>query len=163
MALPALNPVSTTTEVRLSSSATPAQAASNLTSTYPFTIYTSDQYFLTGAAEQVSFVYKMLGGDALDIEITNQNVFAAYQAACLEYSYLVNIHQAKNSLASMLGGTTGSFDSSGNILTGSGAYQQNVALKFPRFQMQMARNVAKGIGSSISLGGDVPTYSASIN
>lgn len=163
MALPALNPVSTTTEVRLSSSATPAQAASNLTSTYPFTIYTSDQYFLTGAAEQVSFVYKMLGGDALDIEITNQNVFAAYQAACLEYSYLVNIHQAKNSLASMLGGTTGSFDSSGNILTGSTAYQQNVALKFPRFQMQMARNVAKGIGSSISLGGDVPTYSASID
>lgn len=163
MALPSLNPASTTTEVRLSSSATPGEAGTNPTEIYPFTIYTSDQYFLTGAAEQVSYVYKMLGGDVLDIELTNKNVFAAYQAACLEYSYLVNIHQAKNSLSSLLGGATGSFDSSGNILTGSDAYQKNVALKFPRFQMQMARNVAKGIGSSISLGGDVPTYSASID
>jgi hypothetical protein len=160
MALPTLTPASTTTVVRLSASATPAEA---LVASYPFNIYNSDQYFISGAAEQVAFVYKMLGGDVLDIELTNQNVFSAYQAACLEYSYLVNIHQAKNSLMSMLGGSTGSFDEKGNILSGSNVYGQNVALKFPRFQTQLPRNVAKGFGASVGVGGDVQVYSASVN
>lgn len=160
MALPVLTPASTTTVVRLSASATAAEAATN---SYPFNIaeYSTDQYFLSGAAEQVAYVYKMLGGDVLDIELTNQNVYAAYQAACMEYSYLVNIHQAKNALPSMLGATTGTFDSEGHLL--SGPTGSNVALKFPRFQMQLPRNVAKGNISSAGLGGDVTVYSASIN
>jgi hypothetical protein len=159
MATPTLTPASTTTTVRLSSSATAAEAS--IASNYPFSIYTTDQYFLTGAAEQVAFVYKMLGGDVLDIELTNQNVFSAYQAACMEYSYLVNIHQAKNSLPNMLGNTTGTFDHKGSLL--SGPTGSNVALKFPRFQTQLPRNVAKGFGASVGVGGDVPVYSASIN
>jgi len=159
MALPTLTPASTTTTVRLSASATAAEAAP--ASSYPFSIYTTDQYFLTGAAEQVAFVYKMLGGDVLDIELTNQNVFSAYQAACMEYSYLVNIHQAKNSLPNMLGNTTGTFDHRGNLL--SGPTGSNVSLKFPRFQTQLPRNVQKGFAASVGIGGDVPVYSASIN
>lgn len=159
MALPTITPASTTTTVRLSSSATATEAST--ASNYPFSIYTTDQYFLTGAAEQVAFVYKMLGGDVLDIELTNQNVFSAYQAACMEYSYLVNIHQAKNSLPNMLGNTTGTFDHKGSLL--SGPTGSNVALKFPRFQAQLPRNVAKGFGASVGVGGDVPVYSASIN
>ena len=159
MALPTLTPASTTTTVRLSASAVASEAST--ASNYPFSIYTTDQYFLTGAAEQVAFVYKMLGGDVLDIELTNQNVFSAYQAACMEYSYLVNIHQAKNSLPNMLGNTTGTFDHRGNLL--SGPTGSNVSLKFPRFQTQLPRNVAKGFASSVGLGGDVTVYSASIN
>jgi hypothetical protein len=159
MALPTITPASTTTTVRLSSSATATEAST--ASNYPFSIYTTDQYFLTGAAEQVAFVYKMLGGDVLDIELTNQNVFSAYQAACMEYSYLLNIHQAKNSLPNMLGNTTGTFDHKGSLL--SGPTGSNVALKFPRFQAQLPRNVAKGFGASVGVGGDVPVYSASIN
>lgn len=160
MATPTLTPASTTTTVRLSASATAAEAS---TASYPFNIseYKTDQYFLTGAAEQVAYVYKMLGGDVLDIELTNQNVYAAYQAACMEYSYLVNIHQAKSALPSMLGATTGTFDSEGHLL--SGPTGSNVALKFPRFQMQLPRNVAKGNISSTGLGGDNAVYSASIN
>ena len=74
MAVPTLTPASTTTTVRLSSSATAAEASTN---SYPFNIaeYSTDQYFLSGAAEQVAYVYKMLGGDVLDIELTNQNVY----------------------------------------------------------------------------------------
>ena len=84
MALPTITPASTTTTVRLSASATAAEAA---TTAFPFNIaeYSTDQYFLSGAAEQVAYVYKMLGGDVLDVELTNQNVFSAYQAACMEY------------------------------------------------------------------------------
>jgi len=160
MALPTLTPISTTTTVRLSSIATTTDAA--VVTSYPFTTYISDDYFLSGAAEQVSYVYKRLGGDVLDIELTNQNVFAAYQEACLEYSYLVNIHQAKNALPSLLGNSTGSFDNAGNLLSGS-VSGSNVALKFPRFFPQLPRNVAKGFGASTSVGGDITTYSASVN
>jgi hypothetical protein len=160
MALPVITPASTTTVVRLSASATAAEVSATQ---LPFNIaeYKTDQYFLSGAAEQVAYVYKMLGGDVLDIELTNQNVYSAYQAACMEYSYLVNIHQAKNSLPSMLGATTGTFDHLGHLL--SGPTGSSVALKFPRFQAQLPRNVAKGFGASVGVGGDVPVYSASIN
>ena len=116
MALPVITPASTTTTVRLSASATAAEVAAT---SLPFNIaeYSTDQYFLSGAAEQVAYVYKMLGGDVLDIELTNQNVYSAYQAACMEYSYLVNIHQAKNSLSNMLGATTSTFDHKGHLLS----------------------------------------------
>jgi hypothetical protein len=158
MALPILTPTSTTTTVRLSSSALAAEAAS---AEYPFSIYISNQYFLTGAAEQVAFVYKRLGGDVLDVELKNQNVFSAYQEACLEYSYLVNIHQAKNSLPNLLGNTTGTFNHSGELLTGPTG--NSVALKYPRFFPQLPRTIAKGFGSSTSVGGDIATHSASVN
>ena len=158
MALPILTPESTTTTVRLSPFATPPEA--NVAIAYPFTTYVSDQYFLSGAAEQVSYVYKMLGGDVLDIELTHNNVYAAYQMAVLEYSYLINIHQAKNSLPNLLGNMTGTFNNEGSLLTGPTG--SNVALKFPRFFPQLPRNVAKGFGGSISLGGDIAQHSASI-
>ena len=91
MALPTINPASTTTTVRLSASATAAEAA---TTAFPFNIaeYSTDQYFLSGAAEQVAYVYKMLGGDVLDIELVETQVYAAYEEATLEYSYLINLH-----------------------------------------------------------------------
>jgi hypothetical protein len=41
-------------------------------------------------------VYKKLGGDVVDIELTNANVYAAYEEAVLEYSYIINMHQGKN-------------------------------------------------------------------
>jgi hypothetical protein len=55
--------------------------------------------FLSGAADQVAYTYKKLGGDVLDIELAEGNVYAAYEEAVLEYSYLVNLHQTKNSLS----------------------------------------------------------------
>ena len=68
----------------------------------PIALYTlynsSDANFISGALDQVAFTYKKLGGDVLDIEIKEENVYSAYEEAVLEYSYLLNIHQAKNSL-----------------------------------------------------------------
>ena len=48
----------------------------------------------------------MLGGDVLDIELTPEdNVYTAYEMATLEYSTIVNNHQAKNVLSDFLGAT----------------------------------------------------------
>ena len=88
---------------------------------YAFGIYSVhgqplyDDNFVQGAVDQVSYTYKKLGGDVLDIELTPGNVYTAYEEAVLEYSYIVNIHQAKNALPSMLGATTGTFDHDGNL------------------------------------------------
>ena len=58
---------------------------------------------------------KCLGGDVLDIELTEQNVYTSYELAVLEYSYIVNNHQAINVLSDFLGATTGTFDHKGKL------------------------------------------------
>jgi len=153
MAVPTLTPSSTTSRVVLSSNGDPAAVSSAL----PYGIYSSSD-FLSGASDQVSYVYKKLGGDVLDLEITNGNVYAAYEEAVLEYSYLVNIHQAKNSLGDLLGFTTASFDQDGEI-TGSAT---DASLKFPRFTFQYAQRVASGIADEANVGGNLTVYSASL-
>ena len=120
-------------------------------------------YFKKGAADQVAYVYKKLGGDVLDLEITEYQVYAAYEEACLEYSYLINIHQGKNILSNILGATTGSFDSDGELTGVAGDVQprDNVSLKFPKFDFAYARRVADGISEEVGIGGNVTVHSAS--
>ena len=101
----------------------------------------------------------------LDLEITEGSVYAAYEEAVLEYSYLVNIHQATNVLSDALGNTTGSFDSEGNLESGSLSSSldgTHVALKYPKFDYSMTRRIGEGIGSEISLNSSVQ-YSASFD
>jgi len=111
MAVPTLTPASTLSAVVLPSAGNLADVPSAL----PFGIYSNSAAFISGAADEVAYVYKKLGGDVLDIELTTGNVYAAYEEAVLEYSYLVNLHQAVNALPSMLGKSTGSFDQDGEI------------------------------------------------
>ena len=126
----------------------------------PYKIYSNDSsalyssQFLSGAVDQVSFVYKKLGGDILDIELTEGNVYAAYEEAVLEYSYLINIHQATNILGDSLGNTTGSFDSKGVLMAGdlsSSLDGDHVALRYPKFDYGMARNISEGVSSDLGL------------
>lgn len=130
----------------------------------PYGMYTGSAHFLQGAADQVAYTYKKLGGDVLDIELRAENVYANYEEACLEYSYQVNIHQAKNVLLEYLGLPTGSFnhlgviDSDGEYLSGS-----NVALRYPRIEFRYQRRVGEGLGQEISVGGLANEYSASID
>jgi hypothetical protein len=67
-----LQPLSETSAIILSSTGDPSAVAAAV----PFGIYSDSDYFLTGAAKQVDFVYKRLGGDVVDIELTNANVYA---------------------------------------------------------------------------------------
>ena len=165
MSLPTLTPASTLSAVVLPVTGT----TSNVNSAVPYKIYsdeTSPLYsseFISGAVDQVSYVYKKLGGDVLDLEITEGNVYAAYEEAVLEYSYLINVHQATNILSDALGNTTGSFNSKGNIEAGalsSSLAGTHVALKYPKFDYSMTRRVADGIGAEVGLNGSVQ-YSAS--
>jgi hypothetical protein len=121
--------------------------------------------FVSGAADMVAHVYSKLGGAALNIELTPANVYAAYEEAVLEFSYIMNMHQAENVLSDMLGGTTGSFDQDGNLLSGelsSSLGGSHVNLKYPKFGFAYARRVAGGLATEAQIGGLDTEYSASI-
>ena len=163
MSVPTLTPSSTSSKVILpiTGNTENVNAASN---PLPFGIYmgmpSEYQSFASGAADQVSYVYKKLGGDVLDIELTEFNVYAAFEESVLEYSYLVNIHQAKNALNNMLGATTASFDADGQV-SGSALSGSHIESRLPRYSFDYTRRVATGISAEAGNGGDLTYYSAS--
>jgi len=153
MAFPTLTPTSTTSAITLPEDGTEADVAASLAIGF----YSTDA-FLSGAASQVAYTHKRLGGDVLDIELTAKNVYNHYEEACLEYSYIVNLHQARNALGSALGSPTGSFDEKGALTSGT-----DVALKYPKFQFDYAFKIADKFSTESVVGGTTPIYSASFD
>ena len=153
MALPTLTPTSTTSAIVLPKTG----STSNVVAALPIGVYSSSVQFVTGAMTQVAFTYKRLGGDVLDIELTEQNVYANYEEAVLEYSYYVNLHQSKNALGSALGSPTASFDHKGEVTAGTGA-----ALKYPKFTFDYAFKMGDKFATEAGVGGTETIYSASI-
>lgn len=163
-----LNPLSQVSAVILGSTG----SVSEVNAAVPFKIYStssSDFYsseFLSGASDQVAYTYKKLGGDILDIEIKNDNVYANYEEACLEYSYIVNLHQAKNVMSRVIGSTTGTFDHLGTLQSGSFKLSlsgSHAGLKYPRFSFDYANDIMKGISAQVPIGGSITEYSASLD
>ena len=171
MALPVLTPASTVSAVVLpatGSTATTGNGAGNITN-YAFGMYVDpasqlyDVNFISGASDQVAYVYHKLGGDVLDLEIMPANVFNAYEEAVLEYSYMINLHQSKNVLGDYLGAVTGTFDHDGQLkeasLSGS-----HINLAYGRQGFESILRMAQGIGDASGIvNGSMPHYSASID
>jgi len=155
MSLPTLTPTSKTSAIVLPESGNPANVAAAL----PLGVYAGSQEFLTGAASQVKFTYKRLGGDVLDIELTEQNVYAAYEDAVLEYSYQINLYQTKNALGSALGSPTASFDHQGEVTAGA----NGASLKYPKFTFDYAFKMGDKFATEAGVGGTEPIYSASFD
>lgn len=154
MALPTLSPASNSSVSKLPVTGTAGDVAAAL----PYGVYSSSTDFLSGAAQQVAYVYKKLGGDVLDIEIKADSVYAAYEEACLEYSYILNIHQGKNVLSNVLGAATGSFDHKGELKSGT-----DISDKFPRFTFDYSRRQSEAASTEAGMGGSTTIYSASFS
>jgi hypothetical protein len=159
MALPKLYPASTTNTNVLPVTGT----VSSVAATLPFGIYAGTTDFLSGAADQVAYTYKKLGGDVLDIELTQGNVYSAYEEAVLEYSYIVNVHQSKNSLSSFLGHTTASFDQDGQIKSGDSLSGSQIELRYPKFDYGYIRRLSDTVSTDSNIGGTENIYSGSIS
>ena len=155
MSLPTLTPTSKTSAIILPVTGN----YSNVAAACPMGIYTGSAEFITGAVKQVKFTYKRLGGDVLDIELTEQNVYANYEEAVLEYSYIINQHQAKNSLGPALGSPTASFDHKGETTAGA----EGASLRYPKFTFDYAFKMGDKFATEAGIGGTEPIYSASIN
>tara|TARA_A100001011_G_C14266831_1_gene825064 strand:- start:148 stop:1518 length:1371 start_codon:yes stop_codon:yes gene_type:complete len=187
MALPTLTPKQNASKTILPEkteiSGLSASEREAMVKSFPFGTYANEEYwfdasgavdstqvdlFLSGSADQVAYTYRKLGGDVLDIELTKEQVYSAYEEACLEYSYLINIHQSKNVLSNVLGGTTGSFNEDGMITETSGSNGSmdqtvHLSLRYPRFDFAYARRVTDGISEEAQVGGSNQVYSASFD
>lgn len=159
MAIPTLTPPQKTSAIVLPATGT----AENVASACPIGVYKESEPFLSGAAAQVAYTYKKLGGDILDLEITEQNVYANYEEACLEYSYILNIHQSKNALGSALGSTTGSFSHTGEFSgSASGSAENKRAnVKFPKIRFEASNRLSDTYSTTSGIGGTDRIYSAS--
>jgi len=148
-----LQPLSQTSAIILSSTGSTGDVAAAV----PFGMYTGSAEFITGAARQVNYVFKKLGGDVVDIELTNNNVYSAYEEAVLEYSYIINMHQGKNVLSDTLGKLTGTFDHKGEIVSGPAS----ASLQYPRVTLSYANKIGDGVSTMAGVGGTSRIYSAS--
>jgi len=155
MALPTLLPASTLSAVVLPVTGSPSEVAQYL----PFAVYSGSASFLSGASDQVAYVYKKLGGDVLDIELTVGNVYAAYEEAVLEYSYLINLHQSQNALPTLLGKTTGTFDHTGELTNDIGGRAE---LSYPKYNLDYLRHFGDAFATEAGIGMNSSIYSASI-
>ena len=93
-----LQPKSQTSAIILTSTGSATLGSAALA----YGIYSGSAHFISGAVDQVAYVYNKLGGNILDLKINANNVYNAYEEAVLEYSYLINIHQSKNILSNIL-------------------------------------------------------------
>ena len=165
MSLPTLTPTSTQSAIVLPNNVSSllsddiAPADSQIADACPIGVYNTSAAFVTGAVAQVAFTFKRLGGDVLDLEITSGSVFANYEEAVLEYSYIVNQHQAKNVIGSALGGETGSFNHKGETTEGPDGF----ALKYPRFSFETSYRIGDSFATEAGIGGTTRMYSASIS
>ena len=161
-----LQPASTVSAVILPSTGT----LTDVDSALAYGIYTAAgttnagvRSFISGAVDQVAYVYNKLGGAILDIEIKADNVYNAYEEACLEYSYIINTHQAKNVLSELLGHNTGSFNQDGEFDSYSEGTSEKPNLKFPSFRLDYLTTVGKGMSSHAGIGANERIYSASFD
>ena len=150
-----IQPKSTVSAVILTSTGSTDDVAAAV----PFGMYTGSVDFVSGAAAQVAYVYKKLGGDVVDIELTPSNVYAAYEEAVLEYSYIINLHQTKNALGDSIGNVTGTFNHKGELIGSVRPTGSN--LRVPRFQATYAQRVGDGLSTQAGFGGTHRIYSGS--
>jgi hypothetical protein len=169
MSLPTLTPASNTSVSVLPATGTHS-SVNSADNPLPYGVYIAKaatdavaNTFISGAVDQVAYVYKKLGGDIIDIEISEHQVYTAYEEAVLEYSYIVNVHQAKNSLSDMLGNATGSFDEDGTILEGEVLSGSSVELALPKFKFEYSKRASDGITEEAGFGGTRTVYSASFD
>ena len=92
------------------------------------------------------------------MSLTNANVYAAYEEAVLEYSYILNMHQGKNILPDALGKATGTFDHNLVILL---QVQMALTLQYTKITLSYANKVGDAVATMAGFGGTTAIYSAS--
>ena len=120
----------------------------NTLSPTPFGFFDSDAAFQTEADAMVTFVKRKLGDDILSVELTKKQIWACFEEATLEYSSIINEHQAKNSLANILGFSTSSLEGAEKL--------------YQRENLEFFLRQAEPYAMDAGIGGSYNTYSGSI-
>ncbi len=114
----------------------------------PFGLYDADPQFQHDADAMVRFVFTKLGGRVLGLEITNREVYSAFEESLLEFGAMVSSYQAKSIITSILGVPTGSIGNINGVM--------------PRFSLEQISRQAEAYSSEALVGGSRTLHSASI-
>lgn len=116
----------------------------------PFGIYDEDPDFQTDADRIVEFSKKKLGDPVMEVHFENEQGYACFEEACLEFSAMMNSYQAKSLLTSFLGAPTGSL--------------QGSEQKYITQNLEFEKKLAEPYGDSgpLSVNTSLPLYSGSI-
>lgn len=114
----------------------------------PFGVFDNDTAFQHDADQIADYVKKKLGEPVMQVHMSQSQIYAAFEEACLEYSALVNAYQAKSTLSTYLGSPTGT-------LTGG----EN---KYPIKTLALQKNVADPFNTEADVNSRTPVYSGSI-
>jgi len=122
----------------------------NTTNATPFGIFDSDSVFKSDADKMVTFVKRKMGDDILSVELTKKQIFSNFEEATLEYSAIINKHQAKSQIINFLGFPTGSH------MSGSEE-------RFPRDNLEFLSRFAEPYAMEAGVGGSYNMLSGSID
>ena len=130
---------------------------SNTTSPTSFGFYDADSGFQAEADNMITFVKRKLGDDILSVELTKKQIWTCLEEAALEYSSIINMHEAESTLMNLLGYPTGSaISGSYNI----GPHGKETLLQ--RFNYDFANRQASAFSTEAFVGGDYNQVSGSI-
>jgi hypothetical protein len=115
----------------------------------PFGFFDTDTVFQTEADAMVTFVKRKLGDDVLSVELTRKQIWACFEEATLEYSYIINQNQLKSQLSNLLGGSTGSLEGAES--------------KYPRETLEFLMRKAEPYSVEAGLGGMYTALSGAID
>jgi len=106
----------------------------------PFGIYDNDPQFLRDAPKVRDWVARRLGWPEVDIEINEEDIYAAFEEAVMEYSKLVNEYNIIDDLYSVIGQPT----------------DQDLTAKYVNAsRVPFMVKMSKDYGSEVGAGGDV--------
>lgn len=113
----------------------------------PFGLFDLDQQFQTDADKVAAWVKKRLGGSSVCIELEDEDIYASFEEAVIEYSAYINQYQFKSVAADILGSPTGSLSGSEN--------------KYPQNLLEFQKRQAEPYGEAVGVGGAFTLHSAS--
>lgn len=115
----------------------------------PFGIFDSDTVFVADADKVKVWVARRLGEAHVQVELSSSDVYTCFEEAALEFSSIVNMYQAKSTLATLLGSPTGSLEGGEN--------------RYPHFSLEWANRQAQAYAEAVAVGGSRPLYSGSVD
>lgn len=119
----------------------------------------SDPIFQFDADRMVTFVLRSLGEDILGVELTKKIIWNFFESSTREFQGQIIEYQAKSNLASLLGITTGSIDTT-NPLNPS---NMNLTNMYVRQNLEFLDRMSEAYAGFIGLGGVQDSYSGSIS
>ncbi len=127
----------------------------------PFGFYDHEVHFQMDADKMLTFVRRRLGDDIISVELTNKQIWAAFEEATLEYSRFINENMLESHIHNLLGipvgGITKTITVNGQDVTQT-VGPNSAEGKLPRENFDIFMRKAEVYATEAGVGGSVDHY-----